>query len=259
MSSAKIVVITGASGGLGKALTELHLQKGDLVIATSRSESTLEAFARKLSHPEKLYIYPLNVGNNDAVRQFAAWVHVRFGKCDLLYNNAGMAVFESLVLMRLEELEETLLTNIAGVMYTTRAFLPMMLQEKQGHIVNIASLAGQVATAKAAVYAASKAAVIRFSEGLRHELVDTGIQVTCALPGPIDTPFLDRADKTGTYRSKVSSYLLSPEQTASLIYKAVQRKRPEVAMPFRLHALSFLYSLMPHKLKQLVAPLLNRK
>ena len=259
MSSSKFIVITGASGGLGRALTQLHLKKGDLVIATSRSEHTLEAFAKQLSHPDNLCIYSLDVSSNEAVRQFAAWIHVRFGKCDLLYNNAGTAVFESLVQMRLEELEETLLTNIAGVMYTTRAFLPMMLQENCGHIINIASLAGQVATAKAAVYAASKAAVIRFSEGLRHELADTGVHVTCALPGPIDTPFLERADKTGAYRSKVSSYLLSPEQTATLIYKAVERNRPEVAMPFRLHALSFLYSLLPYKVKQLVAPLINRK
>ncbi|MGG1663414.1 SDR family NAD(P)-dependent oxidoreductase [Brevibacillus sp. NRS-1366] len=259
MSSSRIVVITGASGGLGRALTELHLKKGDLVIATSRTPSSLEALTDQLSRHEKLYIHPLDVGSNDAVRQFAAWVHVRFGKCDLLYNNAGMAVFESLVNMRLEELEETLLTNIAGVMYTTRAFLPMMLQEGTGHIINIASLAGQVATAKAAVYAASKAAVIRFSEGLRHELADSGIHITCALPGPIDTPFLDRADKTGAYRSKVSRYLLSPERTAALICKAVENKRPEIAMPFRLHALSRLYSFLPYRLKTLVAPLLNRK
>lgn len=259
MSSSRIVVITGASGGLGRALTELHLQKGDSVIATGRNASSLEALVKQHPQNQKLLIYPLDVGNNEAVRHFAAWVSVRFGKCDMLYNNAGTAVFESLVDMRLEELEEILLTNIAGVMYTTRAFLPMMLQEEAGQIINIASLAGQVATAKAAVYAASKAAIIRFSEGLRHELANSGVHVTCALPGPIDTPFLDRADKTGTYRSKVSSYLLSPERTAALIYKAAENKRPEVAMPFRLHVLSLLYSLLPQSVKQLVAPLLNRK
>ncbi|MCK9907038.1 SDR family NAD(P)-dependent oxidoreductase, partial [Frankia sp. Cpl3] len=84
----------------------------------------------------------------------------------------------------------------------TRAFLPMMLSAKKGHLVNIASLAGQVATSKAAVYAASKAAVIRFSEGLRHELAGSGVSVTCVLPGPIDTAFLDTADSTGQYREK---------------------------------------------------------
>lgn len=259
MTRPRIVVITGAAGGLGRALTRIHLEKGDLVVATSRRATGLEALAEQFSHHERLFVHPLDVTSNEAVRQFAAWVQVRFGLCDLLYNNAGTAVFTPLVDMRLEELEETLATNIAGVMYTTRAFLPMMLQEKSGHIINIASLAGQVATAKAAVYAASKAAIIRFSEGLLHELVDSGIHVTCAMPGPIDTPFLDRADQTGAYRSKVSRYLLSPEQTAARILKAVEKKQPEVALPFSLYSLSLLYSLLPHGVKRLVAPLLNRK
>ncbi|MFS0555300.1 SDR family NAD(P)-dependent oxidoreductase [Brevibacillus sp. 179-C9.3 HS] len=259
MSTPRIVVITGASGGLGLALTRLHLEKGDCVIATSRKAISHEMVSLQAVYPNHLHHYALDVSSNEDVRQFAAWVHIRFERCDFLYNNAGMAVFEPLIDMRVEELEETLRTNIAGVLYTTRAFLPMMLQQQHGHIITVASLAGQVATAKAAVYAASKAAVIRFSEGLRHELQNSGIAVTCAMPGPIDTPFLDKADKTGAYRSKVSRYLLTPEQTAKRIYQAAKAKRPEVAMPFRLHALSRIYLLLPHWLKRIVSPLLNRK
>ncbi|KQL45488.1 oxidoreductase [Brevibacillus choshinensis] len=259
MTLQRIVVITGASSGLGRALTRLHLDKGDLVIATGRKAAGLQALTLEHQQNERLHTQMLDVTDNEAARQLAAWVHVRFGRCDLLYNNAGTAVFAALADMRLEELEETLQTNIAGVMYTTRAFLPMMQQAHAGHIINIASLAGQVATSKAAVYAASKAAIIRFSEGLQHELAEYGIHVTCAMPGPIDTPFLDRADRTGNYRNKVSRYLLTPEQTAALISRAVERKKPEVAMPLRLHYLSLLYAFLPHSVKRLVAPLLNRK
>lgn len=259
MTFPRIVVITGATGGLGRALTRLHLEKGDLVIATGRRQEALEALNHHFSSHERLHVHPLDVGSNDSVRQFAAWVQVRFGGCTVLYNNAGTAVFTPLTDMRLEELEETLYTNIAGVMYMTRAFLPMMLQARAGHIVNIASLAGQVATAKAAVYAASKAAVIRFSEGLGHELAGTGVHVTCAMPGPIDTPFLDRADHTGVYRSKVSRYLLTPEQTAVRILQAVEKRQSEVAMPLRLSLLSKLYALLPNWMKRIAAPLINRK
>lgn len=259
MTSPRIVIITGATGGLGRALTRLHLDNGDLVIATGRRPEALDALTQHFSSHERLHVHPLDVSSNDAVRHFAAWVQVRFGRCEVLYNNAGTAVFTPLTDMRLEELEETLQTNIAGVMYLTRAFLPMMLQARSGHIVNVASLAGQVATAKAAVYAASKAAIIRFSEGLRHELADTGVHVTCAMPGPIDTPFLDRADHTGVYRSKVTRYLLTPEQTAARILKAVDKRQPEVAMPLRLSLLSKLYVLLPSWMKRIAAPLINRK
>jgi uncharacterized protein len=259
MTSPRIVVITGATGGLGMALVRLHLEKGDLVIATGRRLEALDALQQHFSFHERLHVQPLDVRSNEAARQFAAWVQVRFGPCELLYNNAGTAVFTPLTDMRLEELEETLHTNIAGVMYLTRAFLPMMLQANTGHIVNVASLAGQVATAKAAVYAASKAAIIRFSEGLRHELADSGVHVTCAMPGPIDTPFLDRADHTGAYRSKVSRYLLTPEETAARIWRAVEKRKPEVAMPLRLSFLSKLYSLLPNWMKRIAAPLINRK
>lgn len=259
MISPRIVVITGASGGLGQALARLHLGKGDVVIIASRRFVPADQYGHERHIRERLHHYSLDVTDREAIGQFADWVRSRFGRCDLLYNNAGTASFKPFAEMSADELEATLQTNIAGVLYTTRAFLPMMLERGHGHIVNIASLAGIVATAKASVYAASKAAVIRFSEGLRHELAGTGIVVTCVMPGPIDTPFLDHADQTGAYRGKVSRYLLDPEQTAAKIGEAVENKQPELALPKSLGTLSLLYTVLPYRLRQLFAPLLNRK
>ena len=258
MTSPRIVVITGASGGLGHALAQLHLGKGDVVIAASRRPATVN---RPNTEPalENMHPYSLDVTDREAVKQFAEWVREHFGRCDLLYNNAGTASFKPLIEMGEDELDATLQTNVAGVFYTTRAFLPMMIAAGHGHVVNIASLAGLVATAKASVYAASKAAVIRFSEGLRHELAGTGIAVTCVMPGPIDTPFLDRADQTGEYRDKVGRYLLHPEKTAALIYRAVEKNKAELALPKNLGVLSLLYTVLPNRLKQFFSPLINRK
>jgi short-subunit dehydrogenase len=259
MSEYRVAIITGATGGLGQALARIHLQRGDQVVIAGRSETKLRELQTRLGDPPNLHPYLLDVTDNEAVRACAAWVQIRFGRCDFLYNNAGTAVFKPLLDMRLDELQATLATNVAGLLYTTRAFLPMMLSSGTGRIVNIASLAGKVATAKAAVYAASKAAVIRFSEGLRHELEGSGIHVTCVMPGPIDTPFLDRADSTGKYRQRVSRFLLTPERAAALIVKAAEAKQPEVALPLRLHLLSLLYSMLPHGVKRLLAPWINRK
>ncbi|MFY0544640.1 SDR family NAD(P)-dependent oxidoreductase [Brevibacillus sp. H7] len=258
----RVVIITGATGGLGQALARAHLLQGDQVAVTGRHLTKLEELkemAASLGRSGHLHPYVLDVTDNEAVRAFAAWIHIRFERCDLLYNNAGTAVFKPFLETSLDEWEQTLATNVSGLLYVTRAFLPMMTKAGSGQIVNITSLAGQVATAKAAVYAASKAAVIRFSEGLRHELDGTGITVTCVMPGPIDTPFLDRADETGRYRHKVRRFLLTPEEAAKTIMRAVERKQPEVALPLRLHVLSAVYSLLPHGVKRWLAPLMNRK
>ncbi|MFM1654413.1 SDR family NAD(P)-dependent oxidoreductase [Brevibacillus sp. B_LB10_24] len=255
----RIVVITGGSGGLGLALARLHLKDGDHVVITGRDPDKLLAAGQALNCPSHLDTYPLQIDDNGAVRRFAAWVQIRFGGCDILYNNAGSTVFKPFLEMSLEEINETIRGNVDGLIYMTRAFLPMMVAKGRGRLVNVASLAGSVATAKASVYAASKAAVIRFSEGLRHELSGTGVSVTCVMPGPIDTPFLDAADPSGGYRSRVRRYLLSPERTALLIKRAAKAKKPEIAMPFRLYVMSVAYQLMPAGVRRLFAPLLNRK
>ncbi|MGD8192254.1 SDR family NAD(P)-dependent oxidoreductase [Brevibacillus ginsengisoli] len=255
----RIIIITGGSGGLGFALAKLYLASGDTVIITGRNEEKLKAVQQKLGAPSHLHTYVLDVSDNEQVRRFAAWVRVHFERCDLLYNNAGSAVFKPFMEMSVDEIKETLTANLDGVIYMTRAFLPMMIEANRGQIVNIASLAGQVASAKASVYAASKAAVIRFSEGLRNELYQTGVQITCVLPGPIDTTFLDLADTTGTYRSKVGRFLLKPDNAARIIRRAVETKKDEIALPGRLHLLSIIHQLLPASIKRLLAPLINRK
>lgn len=259
MKTPKIVVITGATGGLGSALVRLHLDKGDTVIATGRTHERLNQLAEQLGNPPALACYPVNVADTESCRELADWVKNTFGGCSVLYNNAGYARFAPFAEMSLVDIRQTVDANLAGLLYLTHSFLPMMIAAKTGHIVNIASLAGHVATAKAAVYAGSKAAVIRFSEGLRHELAQTGVHVTCVMPGPIDTPFLDHADQTGAYRGRVRRYLLTPEATARRILRAVERRQDELAMPRRLHLLSLLYLLLPGSWKRLFAPLLNRK
>ncbi|OAJ74959.1 oxidoreductase [Brevibacillus sp. SKDU10] len=257
--SKPVVIVTGGTGGLGMALAKEYIREGYHVVITSRDHTKLKRVQREWNRPPMLHIYKLDLSDNEAVRAFSAWVKIRFDRCDILINNAGSALFKPFLDHSLEEIHQTIESNLLGTLYMTRAFLPMMLTQSEARIVNIASLAGRVASAKTAVYAATKAAVIRFSESLRHELAATHISVTCALPGPIDTPFLMYADNTGTYKQKVSGFLLSPEKTAKAIMKATKQKRFEVALPKRLHLLSLIYPLLPDFIMKRVAPLLNRK
>lgn len=259
MPSARVVIITGGSSGLGLELAQYHTTHGDIVVIIGRSETKLKQAVELLGSPSMLHIYPLAIQDNEAVRAFCAWIKIHFGRCDILYNNAGVGTFKPLVEMSIQEVKEMLEANINGVIYMTRAFLPMMLEQPSGHIVNIASLAGRVASAKASVYAATKAAIIRFSEGLRQEISNKNIHVLCVMPGPIDTPFLERADQSGQYRGKVESYLLSPAYVVKQIIRALEKRQWEVTLPFRLRLLSSLYQLCPQALKQILSPLINRK
>ncbi|WP_232700120.1 SDR family NAD(P)-dependent oxidoreductase [Brevibacillus daliensis] len=255
----QVVIITGGTGGLGKELAKIYLRQGYQVILTGRDSMKLKRIQIDWNRHESLAVYQLDLAENEAVRAFAAWVKVKYGRCDILYNNAGSAIFKPFLEHDLTEIHQTIESNLLGTLYMSRAFLPMMMEQREARLVNIASLAGRVATSKTAVYAATKAAVIRFSEALRHEVSHTSVSVTCALPGPIDTMFLDYADNTGMYRQKVKQYLLSPEKTAKIISKAVEKKRFEVALPKRLHLMSLLYPLLPAFFLKRIAPLLNRK
>ncbi|GAA4717424.1 SDR family NAD(P)-dependent oxidoreductase [Brevibacillus fulvus] len=259
MKDWRIVIITGGTGGLGFALAAEYLRCGDLVILTGRNRQRLQQCKEQLANSPRLHVYPLDVTDYEAVTQFCQWVKTSFGRCDILINNAGTAVFKHFADMQRADIDRLTAANLNGLLYMTHAFLPMMLAANRGQLVNIGSLAGRVATAKAAVYAASKAAVIRFSEGLRQELANTGISVTCILPGPIDTPFLDKADSSGTYRHQVRHYLLKADATATKIRQAVDARKAEVALPFRLHFFSLIYLLLPQWLKRWTAPLFNRK
>jgi NAD(P)-dependent dehydrogenase (short-subunit alcohol dehydrogenase family) len=121
------------------------------------------------------------------VRSLADVVEATFGRCDALVNNAGIPGGGPLADVSMEQVERVIRVNVLGVVFATKAFLPMMTAAGRGHVVNVASLAGRFAVPGASVYAASKHAVVGFSESLHHELRPRGIRVTALNPGFVDT------------------------------------------------------------------------
>jgi NADP-dependent 3-hydroxy acid dehydrogenase YdfG len=183
-----IVVITGASSGIGEATATAFAQRGAKVVLAARRLDRLEDLADRVrraggdavaircdvTHPQDVAALP------DAVRD-------RFGPADVLVNNAGVSGGGDFQGRALEDLEHIVEVNLLGVLRGTHAFLPEMLERGHGHIVNIASLAGRFATPGAAVYGASKHAVVAFSEALHHEVEDRGVLVTSVNPGFVAT------------------------------------------------------------------------
>lgn len=186
------VFITGATSGIGLATAKVFAQKGYDVILTGRNEAKLEKVKMEITekYPVKVFTYILDVMNKENISSVVAACVKEIGTPDVLINNAGLARGLSSYDQNDEaDISEMIETNIKGVFFLTRAFLPYFVKRNSGHIVNMGSTAGLYAYAGAAIYCATKAAVKTFSDGLRIDLMESDIKVTTIQPGIVETPF----------------------------------------------------------------------
>lgn len=137
--------------------------------------------------------------------------------------------------------------------------LPVMKQQKGGHIINVASMAGKIATPKSSVYSATKHAVLGYSNSLRLELADDNVFVTTVNPGPIATNFFNIADEQGTYVKNVQRYMLQPEFVAKKITDAMLTKTREINLPRWMNAGSVIFALFPRLFEKAGKKVFNKK
>ncbi|MBD0383389.1 SDR family NAD(P)-dependent oxidoreductase [Paenibacillus sedimenti] len=255
--SGKIVLITGASSGIGAVMAQHFSAKGAIPVLTARSTAKLEEIAAGLKG--KHAVFPLDVTDTGQVNAVVEQIIGRFGRIDILINNAGYGIFESFVDAPLANFEEMMNVNYLGLVRCTKAVLPHMLEAGSGHIVNIASMAGKIGSAKSTGYSATKHAVLGFTNSLRQELMGSGVAVTAINPGPISTPFFDRADPSGNYVKNVSWFMLKPEKVAKELIHAVEKNIPEKNLPIVAAAGIKLFHLFPRAFDRLAYKLLNKK
>jgi len=253
----KIVVVTGASSGIGAVTAEMLARKGALPILMARSEDKLNAIRSRLSGPSDSYV--LDVTSTEQVFSVMEQVIARYGRIDILINNAGYGVFEPFLEAPLERIWDMMDVNYMGTVRCTKAVLPHMLRSGRGHIVNIASMAGKIGTAKSSGYAATKHAVLGFTNSLRQELAGTGVRLSAVNPGPVDTPFFDRADPTGNYVSNVRWFMIKPERVALAVLNAIERGKAEIDLPLTAAAGIKLYQLFPRLFDRIAGRLINKK
>ncbi|THU31989.1 SDR family NAD(P)-dependent oxidoreductase [Niastella caeni] len=188
----KTVLITGATSGFGKAMAEKFASHNNNVIITGRRADRLEALAKDLIATYKVQVHSLVFDVRDRKAVFSAIEQLppAFKKIDILINNAGLALgrdyFED---AETEDWEIMLDTNVKGVMYVTKAVLPGMIERKQGHIINMGSIAGKEVYEKGNGYCASKYALDALSQSMRVDLVRHKIKVTAIHPGAAETEF----------------------------------------------------------------------
>ncbi|MCB8875917.1 oxidoreductase [Acidisoma silvae] len=182
--------ITGASRGFGALITERALAKGDAVIATARNPKAIAD--RFGTHPNLLAV-ALDITNEDQAKVAVQAAVDRFGRIDVLLNNAGFGLMGAVEEASGAEVEAQFRTNVFGLLNVTRAVLPHMRQAKTGRVLNISSIGGYRSAAGFGVYCATKFAVEGLSEALHDELAPLGIHVTVVEPGYFRTDFLDAA------------------------------------------------------------------
>ena len=180
-----VILVSGASRGLGRHITEAALNAGHRVVAGARTTSALDDIA--LAHPDRLAIVELDVANDDHVRAAIATALDRFGRLDVLVNNAGYANMGAIEDVDFEDFRAQVDTNFFGVVRLTRAALPIMRAQRNGHIVQVSSVGGRMARPGLAAYQSSKWAVTGFSGVLAQEVAPLGIKVTVLEPGGMRT------------------------------------------------------------------------
>ena len=178
-------MITGSSRGLGRALAEAVLAAGDMLVATARTPAQLADLVNRFG--DQVRTVALDVTDERAAVNAVQGVIKAFGRLDVLVNNAGYANVNSIEDMAAEDFREQIETNFFGVVNVTRAALPVFRTQRDGHIIQISSLGGRLATPGLSAYQSAKWAVGGFSEVLAKEVGPLGIKVTVVEPGGMRT------------------------------------------------------------------------
>ncbi len=188
----KVVIITGASSGLGEAAARHLSSLGATVVLGARRVDRIEALAKELTdHGGRALAMATDVTRYLEVQRLADIAIQNYGRIDVLINNAGLMPQSPLERRKIDDWNRTIDVNIKGVLYGIAAVLPTMQKQKSGHIINVSSVAGHKVRTGGAVYAATKHAVRVISEGLRQEVKPYDIRTTVISPGAVDTELTD--------------------------------------------------------------------
>ncbi|REK75827.1 SDR family NAD(P)-dependent oxidoreductase [Paenibacillus paeoniae] len=253
----KIVLISGASSGIGAIIALMLADRGAIPVLTGRNIERLKKHAASIKGECAYYV--MDVTKTQDVENTVNAVIAKYGKIDILLNNAGYGQFETITSMPVERFEAMMDTNYMGIVRCVKAVLPHMQKRGQGHIVNVASMAGKIGSSKSTSYSATKHAVLGFTNSLRMELRPQGIHVSAINPGPIDTEFFALADPSGSYVKNVSWFMMKPEYVSRAIVRVMEKRTAELDLPRTASIGIKLYGLFPRIADKLFGGLFNKK
>jgi len=238
----KRVLITGGASGIGKIMGSMALERGAELVIWDVNTQAMQATAQEFASLGKISVYTVDVTSYEQITLAAKRVKQELGPVDILINNAGIVVGKYFQDHTRADIDRTMQINTLALMYITQQFLPDMLERNTGSICNIASSAGLISNPRMSVYAASKWAVIGWSDSLRLEMEQQhkNIHVTTIAPYYINTGMFDGV------RSIVP--ILKPENVARSVIRGIEEKRVFISMPWNLHFVRFGQAVMSVRL-----------
>jgi NAD(P)-dependent dehydrogenase (short-subunit alcohol dehydrogenase family) len=254
-----VAFVTGGASGIGRALCGALVSRGASVVVADINGSRAAAVARQLSAggPGTATSVGLDVADARGLEDAVARAHANQGRLDLLFNNAGIGVGGPVEELTLAHWERILDVNLRGVVHGVHAAYPLMVEQRSGHIVNTASLAGLLPFPLGVPYATTKHAVVGLSVSLRSEAAAHGVRVSAVCPGVIDTPILDSEGPPDLPRTSIAGrgremFLHSnrgpaypPERLAEDVLRGVERNRPIIVAPARARTAWLAHRLAP--------------
>ena len=248
------ILITGASGGLAQEIVKL-LPQDQLILLGRNKEKLVQLYGNHL----QAELIEIDITDVQAIEELVAELYQRYGKIGVLINNAGYGIFDEFDKISDQDIHQMFEVNTFALMNLSRLVGTLMKETRKGHIINIVSMAGLIATSKSSLYSATKFAAIGFSNALRLELMPYGVYVTTVNPGPIRTAFFDQADPDGTYLKSVDRFLLEPDTVARKIVKTIGKNKRELNLPVLLHLVHKFYTLFPKLADKLAGETFNYK
>ena len=242
-----IAVITGGSSGIGAATARVLTEAGWRCVLLARDPERLARVAKELGAEAE----QCDVADRRQVNDAAARIAERHEAIQLLVNNAGFTTRKGFLESTPEEIEDITRTNYLGSVWALFAFLPLLEAGRPSDVVNVASVAGTVAHGSSGPYAAAKHAQLAFSRATTAELAGRGIRVHTVNPGPVETPGFPQ--RMLLQHRLLRHVVLTPEQVANAIVRAVERNRAEVVLPRYLRVAGAAQALAPASVARLVS------
>jgi short-subunit dehydrogenase len=245
--SGKVVVITGASMGIGEAMAKLFAEQGASVVLLSRDSSRAEAARNRIGFVERTAAFSCDVRHSEEVDRVLGLTMHHFGRIDVWINNAGHGLRDSVSQMDLAACHEMFETNFFGALTAMQKVIPIMSQQGGGTIINTSSVAGHIALPFHAAYSATKFALNAIGKAARVELKKDGIHVMTVCPGYVRTAFAENAVRGHELKQVRPNSVrgISAERVARATLHGYMKQKTEVIVPWTMHVPVKLYQLFP--------------